>query len=60
MVGQLERGLNTEKAIHEVCRLRFCPILMTTMYTLLGGVPLMLGTGIGSEIRQPLGCLDLG
>ena len=34
------------------------PILMTTMCALLGGVPLMLGTGIGSEIRQPLGCLD--
>jgi multidrug efflux pump subunit AcrB len=34
---------------------RFRPILMTTMCTLLGGVPLMLGTGIGSEIRQPLG-----
>jgi len=55
LVGQRERGLSTEAAIHEACRLRFRPILMTTMCALLAGVPLMLGTGIGSEIRQPLG-----
>jgi hydrophobe/amphiphile efflux-1 (HAE1) family protein len=60
LVGQRERGLSTEKAIHEACRLRFRPIMMTTMCALLGGVPLMLGTGIGSEIRQPLGYAIVG
>jgi len=60
LVGQRERGLSTEEAIHEACRLRFRPILMTTMCALLAGVPLMLGTGIGSEIRQPLGYAIVG
>jgi HAE1 family hydrophobic/amphiphilic exporter-1 len=60
LVGQRERGLSTEEAIHEACRLRFRLILMTTMCALLGGVPLMLGTGIGSEIRQPLGNAIVG
>src|SRR5437868_603060 len=60
LVGQRERGLGTEEAIHEACRLRFRPILMTTMCALLGGVPLALGTGIGSEIRQPLGYAIVG
>jgi multidrug efflux pump subunit AcrB len=60
LVGQRERGLSTEEAIHEACRLRFRPILMTTMCAILGGVPLMLGTGIGSEIRQPLGYAIVG
>jgi hydrophobe/amphiphile efflux-1 (HAE1) family protein len=60
LVGQRERGLSTEEAIHEACRLRFRPILMTTMCALLAGIPLMLGTGIGSEIRQPLGYAIVG
>ena len=60
LVGQRERGLSTEEAIHEACRLRFRPILMTTMCALLAGVPLMLGTGVGSEIRQPLGYAIVG
>jgi multidrug efflux pump subunit AcrB len=60
LVGQRERGLSTEEAIHEAARLRFRPILMTTMCALLAGVPLMLGTGIGSEIRQPLGYAIVG
>jgi HAE1 family hydrophobic/amphiphilic exporter-1 len=60
LVGERERGLSAEEAIHEACRLRFRPILMTTMCALLGGVPLMLGTGIGSEIRQPLGYAIVG
>jgi len=60
LVGQRERGLGTEEAIHEACRLRFRPIMMTTMCALLAGVPLMLGTGIGSEIRQPLGYAIVG
>jgi multidrug efflux pump subunit AcrB len=58
--GQRERGLSPEEAIHEACRLRFRPIMMTTMCALLAGVPLMLGTGIGSEIRQPLGYAIVG
>src|SRR5207302_7882190 len=48
-------GLTSEQAIYRACVLRFRPILMTTMAALLGGVPMMLGTGVGSEIRQPLG-----
>jgi HAE1 family hydrophobic/amphiphilic exporter-1 len=58
--AQRERGLSSEDAIHEACRLRFRPILMTTLCALLGGVPLMLGTGTGSEIRQPLGYAMVG
>jgi hydrophobe/amphiphile efflux-1 (HAE1) family protein len=58
--GQRVRGLSSEDAIHEACRLRFRPILMTTLCALLGGVPLMLGTGTGSEIRQPLGYAMVG
>jgi HAE1 family hydrophobic/amphiphilic exporter-1 len=60
LAGQRERGLSTEEAIHEACRLRFRPIMMTTMCALLAGIPLMLGTGIGSEIRQPLGYAIVG
>jgi hydrophobe/amphiphile efflux-1 (HAE1) family protein len=60
LAGQRQRGLSTEAAIHEACRLRFRPILMTTMCALLAGIPLMLGTGIGSEIRQPLGYAIVG
>ncbi len=58
--GQRQRGLSSEDAIHEACRLRFRPILMTTLCALFGGVPLMLGTGTGSEIRQPLGFAMVG
>jgi multidrug efflux pump subunit AcrB len=58
--AERERGLSAEDAIHEACRLRFRPILMTTLCALLGGVPLMLGTGTGSEIRQPLGYAMVG
>jgi HAE1 family hydrophobic/amphiphilic exporter-1 len=57
LVGQRERGLSSEDAIHEACRLRFRPILMTTLCALLAGVPL---TGTGSEIRQPLGYAIVG
>ncbi|ACL55572.1 efflux RND transporter permease subunit [Methylobacterium nodulans] len=51
---------SAEEAIYDACLLRFRPILMTTMCALLGGVPLMLGTGTGSEIRQPLGYAIVG
>jgi multidrug efflux pump subunit AcrB len=59
---QAERneGMTPEQAIYRACVLRFRPILMTTMAALLGGVPLMLGTGSGSEIRQPLGYCIVG
>ena len=60
LTAERERGLSTEDAIHEACLLRFRPILMTTMCALLGGVPLMLGTGTGSELRQPLGYAMVG
>ncbi len=58
----LERdgGKEPEEAIYEACKLRFRPILMTTMCALLGGVPLMLGTGTGSELRRPLGFAMVG
>jgi hydrophobe/amphiphile efflux-1 (HAE1) family protein len=58
--GQRDDGLSSEEAIHKACLLRFRPILMTTMCALFGGVPLMLGTGTGSEIRQPLGYAIVG
>src|SRR6202051_3865029 len=53
-------GLTAEEAIYKACVLRFRPILMTTMAALLGGVPMMVGTGVGSEIRQPLGYAIVG
>jgi multidrug efflux pump len=53
-------GLSPEKSIYKACVLRFRPILMTTMAALLGGVPLMLGSGTGSELRQPLGYTIVG
>jgi multidrug efflux pump subunit AcrB len=52
--------LTAEEAIYRACVMRFRPILMTTMAALLGGVPMMLGTGVGSEIRQPLGYAIVG
>lgn len=54
------RGLSAHDAIREACLLRFRPILMTTMAALLAGVPLMLGHGTGSELRQPLGYAIVG
>ena len=53
-------GLDPEESIYRACTLRFRPILMTTMAALLGGVPLMLGSGVGSELRQPLGYTIVG
>jgi hydrophobe/amphiphile efflux-1 (HAE1) family protein len=55
-----EQGLTAEESIYRACIMRFRPILMTTMAALLGGVPMMLGTGVGSEIRQPLGYAIVG
>jgi multidrug efflux pump len=53
-------GKNSEEAIFEACLLRFRPIMMTTMAALLGGLPLALGTGMGSELRKPLGITIVG
>jgi multidrug efflux pump len=53
-------GKPPERAIYEACLLRFRPILMTTMAALLGGLPLALGTGTGSELRRPLGITIVG
>jgi HAE1 family hydrophobic/amphiphilic exporter-1 len=58
--AEKEEHLSSEQSIYRACTLRFRPILMTTMAALLGGVPLMLGTGTGSEIRQPLGYTIVG
>jgi hydrophobe/amphiphile efflux-1 (HAE1) family protein len=53
-------GLTAEESIYKACTLRFRPILMTTMAALLGAVPMMLGTGNGAELRQPLGYAIVG
>ena len=53
-------GLTAEESIYRACVMRFRPILMTTMAALLGGLPMMLGTGVGSELRQPLGYTIVG
>jgi multidrug efflux pump len=58
--GEREHGKNATDAIYEASLLRFRPIMMTTMAALLGGLPLALGTGIGSEIRRPLGIAMVG
>jgi hydrophobe/amphiphile efflux-1 (HAE1) family protein len=55
-----EEGLTAEESIYRACIMRFRPILMTTMAALLGGVPMMLGSGVGSELRQPLGYAIVG
>jgi multidrug efflux pump len=53
-------GKSPREAIRQACLLRFRPILMTTMSALLGALPLMLGTGVGSELRHPLGITMVG
>ena len=58
--AQRKDGKKAEDAIYQACLLRFRPILMTTMAAMLGGLPLALGTGIGSELRRPLGIAMVG
>jgi multidrug efflux pump len=58
--AEREEGLPAREAIYQACLLRFRPILMTTMAALLGALPLMLGTGTGSELRHPLGVTIVG
>ena len=53
-------GKTPQEAIHQACLLRFRPILMTTVAALVGALPLMLGTGTGSELRSPLGVTIVG
>ncbi|MFO1108970.1 MAG: multidrug efflux RND transporter permease subunit [Bradyrhizobium sp.] len=60
IAAERDEQLAPEQAIRQAALLRFRPIMMTTMAALLGGVPLMLGTGTGSEIRQPLGYAMVG
>jgi multidrug efflux pump len=58
--AERDQGMAPEQAIHRACLLRFRPIMMTTMAALLGGLPLALGTGMGSELRRPLGITIVG
>ena len=58
--AEREQGKSPRDAIYEACLLRLRPILMTTMAALLGALPLMLGTGLGSELRNPLGITMVG
>ena len=58
--AERDHGMEPEEAIYQACLLRFRPIMMTTMAALLGGVPLALGSGTGSELRRPLGITIVG
>jgi HAE1 family hydrophobic/amphiphilic exporter-1 len=60
IAAERDEHLSPEQSIRKAAILRFRPIMMTTMAAMLGGVPLMLGTGTGSEIRQPLGYAMVG
>ncbi len=60
ITAERTQGLSPQEAIRQACLLRFRPILMTTMAALLSGLPLMLGTGAGSELRRPLGFAMVG
>jgi multidrug efflux pump len=58
--AERSEGKRPEEAIYQACLLRFRPIMMTTMAALLSGLPLALGTGVGSELRRPLGITIVG
>jgi multidrug efflux pump len=58
--AEREHGKSSTEAIYEASLLRFRPIMMTTMAALLGGLPLAFGTGLGSELRRPLGIAMVG
>jgi len=60
IAAERNEGKSPEESIRQACLLRFRPIMMTTMATLLGAVPLAFGTGTGSELRQPLGITMIG
>ena len=58
--AERKEGKTPEEAIYQACLLRFRPIMMTTMAALLGAVPLAFGSGVGSELRKPLGISIIG
>jgi len=58
--AERDQGMSPQEAIKQACLLRFRPIMMTTMAALLGGIPLALGQGTGSELRRPLGISIVG
>src|SRR5690554_7687756 len=58
--AERHQGLSPEEAIHRAAMLRFRPILMTTLAALFGALPLMLASGSGAELRQPLGLVMVG
>jgi multidrug efflux pump len=60
LVAEREHGKTPREAIYEACLLRFRPIMMTTMAAMLGGMPLILRTGTGTELRRPLGVAIVG
>jgi len=60
LAAERQEGKSSQEAIYEACLLRFRPIMMTTMAALLGALPLALGTGVGSELRRPLGISIVG
>jgi HAE1 family hydrophobic/amphiphilic exporter-1 len=60
MQAEQNEGLTTEESIYQACIKRFRPILMTTMASLLGAVPLVIASGPGSELRRPLGITIIG
>jgi len=58
--AERSQGMLPREAIYQACLLRFRPIMMTTLSALLGALPLMLGQGVGSELRHPLGLTMVG
>jgi multidrug efflux pump len=60
VVAERDQGLSPREAIYQACLLRFRPILMTTVAAIFGALPLMFGTGTGSELRHPLGVSIVG
>ena len=60
LVEERDFGRTPEEAIYKACLMRFRPIMMTTCAAILGGLPLALGTGAGSELRRPLGIAIVG
>ena len=60
LAAERNEGLNPRDAIFQACMLRFRPIMMTTACALLGGMPLAMGLGSGSELRRPLGITIVG
>jgi len=60
LAAEREEGLSPHDAIVQACRLRFRPIMMTTLAALLGALPLALATGAGAELRVPLGVTIIG